>query len=140
MAGDPFCDRDYEALATFRYELRRFVRFSEEAAIAAGLTPQHYQVLLTLRASPDGAMLVGALAGRLLLRPHSTTELVNRREKIGLVERQHAPDDRRKGHVAISAQGRAAITSLSANHRAALDRTSTRLKSSHSCASRMPSS
>src|SRR3546814_13391950 len=93
MAGDPFCDRDYEALATFRYELRRFVRFSEEAAIAAGLTPQHYQVLLTLRASPDGAMLVGALAGRLLLRPHSTTELVIRLEKIGLVERHHAPDD-----------------------------------------------
>src|SRR3546814_4492793 len=98
MAGDPFCDRDYEALATFRYELRRFVRFSEEAAIAAGLTPQHYQVLLTLRASPDGAMLVGALAGRLLLRPHSTTELVNRLEKIGLVERHHAPDDRSEEH------------------------------------------
>src|SRR3546814_5779327 len=74
MAGDPFCDRDYEALATFRYELRRFVRFSEKAANAAGLTPQHYQVLLTLRASPDGAMLVGALAGRLLLRPHSRSE------------------------------------------------------------------
>ncbi|RIA35384.1 DNA-binding MarR family transcriptional regulator [Hephaestia caeni] len=122
MAGDPLCDRDYEALATFRYELRRFVRFSEEAAIAAGLTPQHYQVLLTLRASPDGAMLVGALAGRLLLRPHSTTELVNRLEKLGLVERHHAPDDRRKVHVAISAQGRAAITSLAAHHRAELRR------------------
>src|SRR3546814_3051408 len=97
MAGDPFCDRDYEALATFRYELRRFVRFSEEAAIAAGLTPQHYQVLLTLRASPDGAMLVGALAGRLLLRPHSTPELVNRLEQIGQIGRHHAPDDRRTG-------------------------------------------
>src|SRR3546814_17146544 len=92
MAGDPFCDRDYEALATFRYELRRFVRFSEEAAIAAGLTPQHYQVLLTLRASPDGAMLVGALAGRLLMRPPRTPEIVHTPEKIRLVERQHPPD------------------------------------------------
>src|SRR3546814_19289212 len=67
-------------------------------------------------------MLVGALAGRLLLLPHSTTELVNRLEKIGLVERHHAPDDRRKVHVAISAQGRAAITSLAAHQRAALRR------------------
>src|SRR3546814_11665542 len=112
MAGDPFCDRDYEALATFRYELRRFVRFSEEAAIAAGLTPQHYQVLLTLRASPDGAMLVGALAGRLFLRPPSTTELVNRLEKIGLVERHHAPEQRRTVHVEIRAPGLAALPSL----------------------------
>src|SRR5690606_28733947 len=74
MTGDPLQDRDYEALAAFRYELRRFLRFSEEAAIAAGLTPQHYQVLLALRASPGGGMMIGALADRLMLRPHSTTE------------------------------------------------------------------
>src|SRR3546814_17885061 len=110
MAGDPCCDRDYEALATFRYELRRFVRFSEEAAIAAGLTPQHYQVLLTLRASPDGAMLGRALAGRLLLRPPSTTVIVNRLEKIGLVKRHHEPGEIRKVHVPFSAPRRAEMT------------------------------
>ncbi|HVI98822.1 MAG TPA: MarR family transcriptional regulator [Sphingomonas sp.] len=115
-------DKDYETLATFRYELRRFVRFSEEAAVAAGLTPQHYQVLLALRASPDGAMLVGALADRLMLRPHSTTELVNRLEKIGLVVRCRSEEDRRHVSVAITRQGRAAITSLAAHHRAELRR------------------
>ncbi|MCM8731691.1 MarR family winged helix-turn-helix transcriptional regulator [Hephaestia sp. GCM10023244] len=122
MADDPLRDSDYAALATFRYELRRFARFSEEAAVTAGLTPQHYQVLLTLRAAPEGAMLVGALAGRLLLRPHSATELVNRLEKLGLVERGHIDDDRRKVRVAISVRGKAAITALAEHHRAELRR------------------
>nr|WP_286207817.1 MarR family transcriptional regulator [Hephaestia sp. MAHUQ-44] len=102
--------------------MRRFARFSEEAAVTAGLTPQHYQVLLTLRAAPEGAMLVGALAGRLLLRPHSATELVNRLEKLGLVERGHIDDDRRKVRVAISVRGKAAITALAEHHRAELRR------------------
>src|SRR3546814_17162902 len=84
--------------------------------------PCQYWWLPTLRESLDVARLMGAPAGRLWLRPHSTAELANRLEKIGLVERHHAPDDRRKVHVAISAQGRAAITSLAAHHRAELRR------------------
>lgn len=122
MTRDPVCDDDYETLARFRYELRRFLRFSEEAAGAAGLTPQQHQALLAIRAGEGGEMLVGTLAERLLLRPHSTTELVNRLERLGLVERRQLEDDRRKVCVAITAHGRDVLGSLSASHRAELRR------------------
>ncbi len=122
MAIDPVCDHDYETLARFRYELRRFLRFSEDAAAEAGLTPQQHQALLAIRAGEGGEMLVGTLAERLLLRPHSTTELVNRLEKLGLVERRQLEDDRRKVCVAVTAHGRGVLGSLSASHRAELRR------------------
>ena len=122
MATEPVCDEDYETLARFRYELRRFLRFSEEAAVEAGLTPQQHQALLAIRGQHGGEMLVGTLAERLLLRPHSTTELVNRLEKLGLVERHQLADDRRKVCVAITRHGRDVLGSLSASHRAELRR------------------
>jgi DNA-binding MarR family transcriptional regulator len=122
MTVDPVCDKDYETLARFRYELRHFLRFSEDAAAGAGLTPQQHQALLAIRAQPDGEMLVGTLADRLLLRPHSTTELVNRLEKLGLVERRQLVDDRRKVCVAITSHGRGVLGSLAASHRGELRR------------------
>jgi DNA-binding MarR family transcriptional regulator len=122
MARDAVPDKDYETLARFRYELRHFLRFSEEAAADAGLTPQQHQALLAIRAQPSGEMLVGTLAERLLLRPHSATELVNRLEKLGLVERRQLEDDRRKVCVAITRCGRDALGSLAASHRAELRR------------------
>jgi DNA-binding MarR family transcriptional regulator len=122
MTLDPVCDKDYETLARFRYELRRFLRFSEDAAAEAGLTPQQHQALLAVRAEEGGEMLVGTLADRLLLKPHSTTELVNRLEKLGLVERRQLEDDRRKVCVAITRHGRGVLGSLSASHRAEIRR------------------
>ena len=122
MAPDPVCDKDYETLARFRYELRRFLRFSEDAAAEAGLTPQQHQALLAVRAMEGGEMLVGTLAERLLLRPHSATELVNRLEKLGLVARRQLKDDRRKVCVAITPHGRAMLDSLAASHRTELRR------------------
>jgi len=122
MVVDPVCNKDYETLARFRYELRRFLRFSEDAAADAGLTPQQHQALLAVRAEEGGEMLVGELAERLMLRPHSATELVNRLEKLGLVERRQLKDDRRKVCVAITRHGRTVLGSLAASHRAELRR------------------
>jgi DNA-binding MarR family transcriptional regulator len=115
-------DEDYATLASFRHELRRFLHFSEQAAEAAGVTAQQHQALLAIRAAPGAAMLVGALAERLLLRPHSATGLVDRLQKQGLVERFQEEGDRRRVRVRLTAQGDALLASLSASHRAELRR------------------
>lgn len=115
-------EQDYAALAGFRFELRRFLRFSEQAAANAGLTPQQHQALLAIRARSDEGMLVGDLAERLMLKPHSASELVKRLAEHGLVERRPGSADRRQVHVALTDRARDLLTSLSASHKAELRR------------------
>ena len=74
---------EYQALAEFRYELRRFLRFSEQAARAAGFEPRQHQLLLAIKGLPEGKQAtISALAERLQIAHHSTVELIDR-----LVER-----------------------------------------------------
>jgi DNA-binding MarR family transcriptional regulator len=119
---DEIDDEDYAALAAFRFELRRFLRFSEGAARTAGLTPQQHQALLAIRAAGDDGMLVGDLAETLLLRPHSTSELVNRLAEHDLAVRHAMPDDRRQVRVTLSDHAREVLASLAGTHRAELRR------------------
>ena len=115
-------DEDYAMLATFRYELRRFLHFSERAAEDAGVTAQQHQALLAIRAASGAAMAVGALAERLLLRPHSTTGLIDRLQKLDLVERFQADGDRRQVLVRLTPMGETLLATLSEAHRAELRR------------------
>ena len=115
-------DEDYALLATFRYELRRFLQFSERAADDAGVTAQQHQALLAIRAAPGAAMPVGALAERLMLRPHSTTGLIDRLQKLDLVERFPADGDRRQVLVRLTLMGEKLLATLSEAHRAELRR------------------
>jgi len=115
-------DDAYRTLASFRYELRRFLHFSEEAAAKAGITAQQHQALLALRAADGAEMLIGALAERLLLKPHSATELVNRLALADLVERQADPDDARRVRIRLTRTGNARLAALSEAHRAELQR------------------
>ena len=115
-------DDAYRTLASFRYELRRFLHFSEEAAAKAGITAQQHQALLALRAADNAEMLIGALAERLLLKPHSATELVNRLALADLVERQADPEDARRVRVRLTQTGNAQLAALSEAHRAELQR------------------
>ena len=62
---------DYEALAAFRYALRRFLAFSDAAIREKGVTPQQHQALLAIKASRDESLTIGALAEALLLQHHS---------------------------------------------------------------------
>ncbi|TPG21174.1 MarR family transcriptional regulator [Sphingomonas koreensis] len=119
---DDVRDEDYRRLARFRHELRRFLRFSEEAAKAAGLTAQHYQALLAIRAGPEDGMPVGELADQMLLKPHSMTGLVDRLAQAGLVARVRGDGDRRQVRVVATDQARDLLVSLAANHRAELRR------------------
>src|SRR5919205_1305408 len=98
-------DGEYRALARFRYALRKFLRFSEEEARRAGLTPAQHQLLLVIRGFPDGAPSVSDLAERLQQRHHSVVELVDRAEAAGLVWREEDHSDRRRHLVRLTAAG-----------------------------------
>jgi DNA-binding MarR family transcriptional regulator len=79
---------DYRALAEFRYHIRRYLDFSDQAARAAGIESKQYQLLLSIRGLPeDVEATVGSLAQQLHLRHHSAVELINRAETNDLVER-----------------------------------------------------
>lgn len=119
--SEDFRDEDYATLAEIRHELRRFLKFSEEAAISTGVTPQQHQALLAIRAA-GGEMLVGALAERLMLRPHSATGQVDRLVRQGLVRRTVGTSDRRQVSVSLTPEGAALLASLSTAHRAELRR------------------
>ena len=112
---------EYQTLAEFRYQLRRFLRFSEQAARAAGLEPQQHQLLLALKGLPEGRKAtIGALAERLQLTHHSTVELVDRLVERDFIQRNRDEDDQRQVIVTLTTQGEEALRNLSLTHRAEL--------------------
>ena len=114
---------DYARLAAFRQALREFLRFSEEAAAAVGITAQHYQAMLILRAGADGeACSINDLARQLLIKHNSAVGLVDRLAEEGLVVREPSRADRRKVDLRLSAKGRQLLARLAAMHRAELER------------------
>lgn len=114
---DDLQDSDYQALQAFRQEIRRFLHFSETAARAAGIEPQQHQLLLALRASPTRELRVGDVAARLLIKPHSAAELVNRTEAQGLAVRRPSELDRREVHVQLTERGDSILRELTVHHR-----------------------
>lgn len=122
----PLTKQDFEALARFRFGLRRYLRFSEETVRRQGITPQQYQLLLALKGFPGREWAtVGELAERLQLRHHSTVELVNRAQAQKLVQRISDPADARVVRVALTPDGEQVLAELSALHRSELERMST---------------
>ena len=116
-------DAEYEALATLRYALRRFLRFSEEAAHEAGLAPQQHQALLAIKGFPQGKPItIGELAERLQIRHHSTVGLVDRLSTEDLVARRPSAIDRRQVHLTLTARGESVLEKLSARHKEELRR------------------
>ena len=115
--------RDYAQLAAFRHALRGFLRFSEDAAAAVGLTTQHYQAMLVLRACPDERRVtIGDLARQLFIKHNSAVGLVDRLVDEKLVLREASSADRRKVELRLTGRGRALLAKLAAMHRAELTR------------------
>lgn len=109
---------DYQALAEFRYQIRRFLRFSEEAARQAGLEPQHHQLMLAVKGAGKGdGPRIAYLAERLQLQHHSAVELVDRLAKRGLIKRSRSEEDRREVHVKLTAQGERILKQLTLDNR-----------------------
>jgi DNA-binding MarR family transcriptional regulator len=114
---------DYARLAAFRGAVREFLRFSEEAAAKAGLTAQHYQAMLIVRACPDDQRLtINDLARELLIKHNSAVGLVDRLVREGLIVREPSSADRRKVELRLSARGRQVLAKLAGMHRRELER------------------
>jgi DNA-binding MarR family transcriptional regulator len=113
----------YEMLAAFRYALRRFLRFSEGAAEAAGITAQQHQALLAIKGFPArDKITVGELAERLQLRHHSVVGLIDRLVAEKLVAREPSVEDRRQVLVQLTRRGEAVLEKLASVHREQLKR------------------
>jgi DNA-binding MarR family transcriptional regulator len=114
---------DYERLAEFRYLLRQFLIFSEQAADRAGLTAQQHQVLLAIKGfGAVRPLTVGELAGRLGIKHHSAVGLVDRLLAKSLVRRQAGAQDRRQVMLRLTSRAERRLARLSGAHRAELER------------------
>jgi DNA-binding MarR family transcriptional regulator len=108
---------DYQALAEFRYQIRKFLRFSEKAVESAGLERGQYQLMLTIKGIPEGVRpRIRELANRLQIQHHSTVELINRLERGGYVRRERAQDDRREVLLALTPKGERVLGELALHH------------------------
>lgn len=124
MAGSKKISKaQYELLASFRFALRRFLRFSEDAAHRAGLTPQQHQALLAIKGfSGRGHVTVGELAERLQIAHHSTVGLIDRLAAEKLVVREVSTQDRRRVFILLTRHGEEVLETLSSAHRTQLRR------------------
>jgi DNA-binding MarR family transcriptional regulator len=120
MPGTTFktIERDeIQLLAKFRSEIRRFLRFSEKAAAAAGLESQQHQLLLQVAGTPHGTLAtISYIAEAMSLQHHSTVELSKRCELAELVRRKHDCNDRRSVVLELTAKGQKALRGLSRVH------------------------
>jgi DNA-binding MarR family transcriptional regulator len=109
---------DYAALADFRYQIRRFLHFSEQAARHAGVEPQHHQLMLAIRgAGGRHGCRIADLAERLQIKHHSAVELVGRLEEKELVQRSRGEEDRREVYVSLTPRGEQVLRELTLHHR-----------------------
>jgi len=108
---------DFKAMAELRYQIRRFLRFSENAAREAGIEPQQHKLLLAVRGLPGGLKpTIGVLAERMQLQHHSTVELIDRLVDRGFISRLRATDDRRQVFVKLTHDGEEFLKTLSLHH------------------------
>lgn len=104
-------------LAEFRFELRRFLQFSENASLETGLQPQQHQLLLQIAGAPQGtAVTIAYAAGRLGLKHNSTVELVDRLEREELIARTSDKEDKRRALLHLTRKGRQILHKLSGDH------------------------
>lgn len=115
-------------LAEFRFEMRRFLHFSESAALEAGLHPQQHQLLLQVAGAPEAtAVTIAYAAERLGLKHNSTVELVDRSEREGLLTRAADPGDKRRAILRVTRKGNQILARLCGHHARELNELAPRL-------------
>jgi DNA-binding MarR family transcriptional regulator len=120
--SETITELDYTSLAEFRYQIRRFLHFSEQAARTAGIEPHQHQLLLALKglARSEEPPTIGILAERLQIQHHSAVELVQRLEDRRLISRSRSPADRRQVLIQLTPHGEAELEKLTMCHLAEL--------------------
>ena len=112
---------DFQQLSEFRYQMRRFERFSERAAQSEGVTPLQYLLLLHIKGYPHREWAtIGEIAERPQAQHHGVVALVTRCEALGLVKRKTSEADRRQVEVHLEQAGETLLARLAAMHRAEL--------------------
>jgi len=115
------CHSDYKSLAELRYQIRKFLRFSEQAARRARLEPGQHQLLLALKGLPQSARpRIGEIAERLQIQPHSAVELADRLAARGYLRRRRDTGDRREVLLTLTTKGEEILRRLSLHHQAEL--------------------
>ncbi|MBW7477075.1 MarR family transcriptional regulator [Paenibacillus oenotherae] len=118
MADERLPKHVYEQLALFRYRIRKFIRFSEEAARVKGLTPQYHQLMLSIMGfSGREQATPKELAERLQITRHACVELIKRCEELKLVQRLPNPEDGRSIFIRLTDYGMGILEELSEIHR-----------------------
>ncbi len=108
---------DYQALAEFRYQIRKFLHFSERAVQEAGLERGQYQLMLAIKGMPHAVRpRIRELANRMQIQHHSAVELINRLEAGGYVRRDRAQDDRREVLLSLTPKGERVLAELALHH------------------------
>lgn len=121
MTSPKLSKTDFAALSEFRYQMRRFERFSEDVVQAQGITPLQYLLLLHLKGYPERDWAtVGELAERLQAKHHGVVALITRCEAMQLVARRHSTEDRRRVEVHLLAKGETILAQLAEQHRVEL--------------------
>jgi DNA-binding MarR family transcriptional regulator len=115
---DVLTKKEFEVLSEFRFQMRRFERFSENAVQAHGITPLQYLLLLHIKGYPGrNYATVGELAERLQAKQHGVVALISRCEANGFVHRRQGDNDRRQVEVQLLEEGERVLTQLAALHR-----------------------
>jgi DNA-binding MarR family transcriptional regulator len=109
---------DVRALAEWRYQIRKFLAFSEEAARSVGVEPQHHQLLLAIKGLPaDKLPIISVLADRMAVRHHTVVELADRLVGRGLIKRTQCQHDRRAVLLSLTPRAEYLLRRLSQQHR-----------------------
>ncbi len=116
MTGEDLTEGDFRRLARFRHALRRYLKFSEDAARRAGISPAQYQLMLFVRSFAKEPPAIADLAERLQVSHHSAVGLVDRSEAAGLVARRRDRADARRVRVCLTPRGAAVLTRLVREH------------------------
>jgi len=117
LSKEPLPKQVYEQLAMFRYRIRKFIRFSEEAARSKGLTPQYHQLMLSIMGFPDRDYATPTeLAERLQIKAHACVELIQRCEELGMVRRFPNDKDKRSTFICLTEAGLEVLEELSEIH------------------------
>ncbi|KQO12452.1 MarR family winged helix-turn-helix transcriptional regulator [Paenibacillus sp. Leaf72] len=123
MTNNRLSKQVYEELALFRYRIRKFIRFSEEAARSKGLTPQYHQLMLAIMGFPERDYATPKeLAERLQITPHACLELIKRCEDLELVSRFPNSEDKRSIFIKVTERGMGLLEALSEIHAEELKR------------------
>ena len=119
---------DYQALAEFRFQIRKFLHFSEQAVQGAGLERGQYQLMLAIKGMPDELRpRIRDIANRMHIQHHSAVELINRLERGGYVQRERGLEDRREVLLALTPKGDRVLAELALHHHEELKSTAPKL-------------